>query len=169
MQLTDLIHQNGVGKRFGSGILVLALTVTVTYAQSNFTTPLKATTITGNVTDQSGAPIPEAMVTLTSTEGLSLQTKTDRDGRFTEETRPGDYILNISAQGFKTLSEPISLATTTNLTKHLVLALGICGPCFTVELPIEIETLSNPLTVTMPLKPLPKVKLHPRYLKNRAQ
>jgi hypothetical protein len=168
MLLPDLVHYNcGIGNRFGPGVLALILAVTAAYAQSQFTAPPKTAAITGVVTDQTGAFIPEATVTLKSAEGFTLQTKAGLDGRFAMDAWSGDYTLNISAQGFKTLSEPISLAATTNLTRHVVLSIGESGcPVYVTPEPppIQLEIPSYP-PATLPLKPLPPLKLHPRGLK----
>jgi Carboxypeptidase regulatory-like domain len=172
MQLTDVVHHNcRVGKRLGPGVLALALAVTAAYAQSQFVAPPKTAAINGTIADQTGASISEATVTLKSAEGFTLQTKADQNGRFAMDAWPGEYTLNISAQGFRPLSEPISLSTTTNLTKHVVLPIsGSCTPCVTIESPaIQLEIPSYLLAATLPPKPLPPLKLHPRGLKNRAQ
>jgi hypothetical protein len=154
-----------VGKCLGA--LVLTLAITTTRAQSQFTPPPKTAVVTGTVTDETGASIPNATITLKAAEGFTLETKSDIYGRFAMDTWSGEYILNISAQAFRTLSEPISLAETTNLPKHVVLSISKsgCGACITFEPPIELEMPSNSLTTTLPLKPLPPLKLHPRVLK----
>jgi hypothetical protein len=61
-------------------------------------------TITGTVQDATGAVIPGAQVTLTSTDtGLVLRTKTDRSGIYTfPPAKIGNYSLSVSAPGFQT-------------------------------------------------------------------
>jgi hypothetical protein len=59
--------------------------------------------LTGQVTDKSGAVIPNATVTLTSTERhISSTIQTDNEGRYSfPNLTPGPYDLNIVANGFK--------------------------------------------------------------------
>ena len=61
-------------------------------------------TLSGAVTDSQGGALPGATVTLTSrTQGNSLNTVTDAEGRYTFPIiRPDSYTLRISMQGFKT-------------------------------------------------------------------
>ena len=60
--------------------------------------------LSGQVTDQSGAAVPQATVTLNSTERHIPQTvTTDSDGRYSFPSNPpGTYDLTIDAKGFKT-------------------------------------------------------------------
>jgi hypothetical protein len=166
MRLAALFHHTPkVGTCLGA--LALTFAIATTQAQSQFTPPPKTSAIAGTVTDTTNTGIPEATVSLKAAEGFTLETKTDIYGRFAMDAWPGEYTLNISARGFETFSEPISLATATNLTKHSVLLIGGsgCGVCITIEPPIELEIPINPFTATLPLKPLPPLKLHPRNLK----
>ena len=81
-------------------------------------------TITGTVTDTTGAVVPDAQVILLNTDqGITVQTKTNSTGGFTfSPVRVGHYRITVSAQGFakttqsnltvnvaQTLSVPISL------------------------------------------------------------
>lgn len=157
------------GKGFCLVVLLLTLAITGAYAQSQSVVPPKTATIRGTVTDQAGASIPEATVSLEAREGFALQTKTGKDGYFTLDVWPGEYIFKVSARGFRTLSrQPISLATTATLRQDAVLTIsdppcwGPCRPCFPAE-PL-IETLSDPLTATLTLNPLPPFTL--RYKKS---
>jgi hypothetical protein len=164
MRLAALFQRTPkVGKCVGA--LAITLAISTTLAQSQFTPPPKTAIVTGIVTDSTGDSIPNAAVRLKAAEGFTLETKTELDGRFAMDAWPGEYTLNISSREFETLSEPVSLAATINLTKHVVLSVGYCNLCATVSDPIELEVPNNPLTATLPLKPLPPLKLRPRYLK----
>lgn len=59
--------------------------------------------IAGKITDPSGAPIPGAVVKLTSAgQELQAQAESDEDGRFVFlSVPPGEFQLTISAQGFR--------------------------------------------------------------------
>jgi len=64
-------------------------------------------TITGTVTDSSGAVVPDADVTLTNTDqGLTLQTKTSSSGGYTfSPVRIGNYSIDVNAKGFAKTSQ----------------------------------------------------------------
>ncbi|MBV9611821.1 MAG: carboxypeptidase regulatory-like domain-containing protein, partial [Acidobacteriaceae bacterium] len=60
-------------------------------------------TISGLVSDPSGAPIPGAQITVTETHtGTKVQTVSNSAGEYTVPfLAPGDYDVNVEAQGFK--------------------------------------------------------------------
>lgn len=62
--------------------------------------------VIGTVTDASAAVVPNATVTMTSTEtGLSRSTATDEGGRYSlVNVLPGRYDIKVSAKGFRTYS-----------------------------------------------------------------
>ena len=64
-------------------------------------------TITGTVTDSSGAVVPDADVTLTNTDqGLTLQTKTSSSGGYTfSPIKIDNYSINVNAKGFAKTSQ----------------------------------------------------------------
>jgi Carboxypeptidase regulatory-like domain len=155
------------GKGFCLVALLLTIAVNASHAQPQSVVPPKTATIRGTVTDQTGASLPGATVSLEAREGATLQTRVGEDGRFTLDAWPGEYIFKVSARAFKTVSQPISLATTTNLRQDAVLTISQdlpCGPCFTPA-PL-IETVSDPLIATLPLNPLPPLNLHTKHSKN---
>ncbi|HZD76473.1 MAG TPA: carboxypeptidase-like regulatory domain-containing protein, partial [Acidobacteriaceae bacterium] len=61
-------------------------------------------TITGTVTDNTGAIVPGAQVTLTATDtGLTLQAKSNGSGNYTfSPIKIGNYSVSASAPGFQT-------------------------------------------------------------------
>ena len=68
--------------------------------------------ITGTVTDSSGAVVPDADVTLLNTDqGLTLQTKTNSSGGYTfSPVRIGNYEIDVNAKGFsKTTQKSIKV------------------------------------------------------------
>ena len=88
-----------------------------------FSSPLFAQTagtgaLTVTVTDPSGAVVPGASITLTSSTGVSRTETTDAAGEFTFNLlQPGDYKLSISAAGFKVSENPsVRVDVTRNLT-----------------------------------------------------
>jgi len=64
-------------------------------------------TLTGTVTDLSGATVPDATVTATEvTTGVSRSTRTSADGVYTLPfLNPGTYRVNIEKQGFKKFAQ----------------------------------------------------------------
>ena len=83
--------------------------------------------ITGTVTDSSGAVVGGAKVTLTN-EGTaaSLSTTTESDGLYRfSPVRIGNYKLEVSAQGFKTVSEThVTVNVSSNVTRNFQLQTG---------------------------------------------
>ncbi|MDI3255873.1 MAG: carboxypeptidase-like regulatory domain-containing protein [Bacillota bacterium] len=63
--------------------------------------------VTGVVTDTTGAVVPNAQVTLKSTDtGLELQTKTDQSGVYTfSPVKIGNYQVTVGAPGFQTTTQ----------------------------------------------------------------
>ena len=62
--------------------------------------------LTGQVTDPSGAAIPAATVTLTGPGQSTKTAQTDEQGRYTfKDLAPGAYSVAISTQGFSTFTK----------------------------------------------------------------
>jgi len=80
-----------------SSLLAVGLFTGAAFAQS------QNASLAGQVTDQSGAFVPKATVTVTSTERqLSSTVETDDGGRFSfPNLNPGTYDLSVAANGFK--------------------------------------------------------------------
>ena len=169
MRLAAIANQSCRVRKQFLGMLVLMLAIAAGHAQSQFPTSPKDAAISGTVYDPTGAPVPQATITLKSKEGFILQAESDQNGRFAIEAWPGEYTLRISSQGFRTFSEPASLTATTSLAKRAVLQIDFCSPCVTVERPAIALEPGTPLTATLQLQPLPPFKLHHRDYKNRAQ
>ncbi len=84
-------------------------------------------TIAGLVQDPSGAVLPDAQVTLTSTDtGLVLRTKTDRNGAYTfSPIKIGNYTLTATVPGFETITrENLHLDVQQRLNIPLTLTVG---------------------------------------------
>jgi hypothetical protein len=79
-----------------------------------------AGSITGTVTDSSGAVVPDAQVSLVNTDqGLTLQTRTGAGGSYSfAPVRIGHYTITITANGFAKM-------TRTNLTVQVAQALEV--------------------------------------------
>ena len=93
-------------------------------------------TITGVVQDASGAVIPSAQVTLTSTDtGLTLQTKADASGVYVfPSAKVGNYKVSATAAGFQTtIQENIHLDVQDRLSIALILQPGAVSQTVTVS------------------------------------
>ena len=76
--------------------------------------------VTGTVTDTSGAVVPNAEVVLLNTDqGITVQTRTDASGSYTfSPVRAGHYSMTVTAQGF-------AKTTHSNLTVNVAQALQV--------------------------------------------
>ena len=105
--------------------LVLALLVVLTLVPAWAQT---ATTgqVTGAVTDPSGAVVPNASVTLKSTDTGRTQTaKTNAAGLYNFSlVQPGNYTLTVNAQGFQASSRNLTVALGSNTAANLQLSLS---------------------------------------------
>ena len=83
-------------------ILMVLLVVSGTLFAQEF-----RATLTGRVTDPSGAVIPGAEITVTNTDtGVIVNTKSDRTGNYTVPfLLPGHYSVQASASGFNSITE----------------------------------------------------------------
>src|SRR4051812_30940595 len=93
------MERSGFGLTFwraAFAVLAALLIVSPAQAQERFST------ITGTVTDQSGAPVPGAVVTVTNKDtqrSLILVTRAD-GGYQARELEPGRYMVKVEAPGF---------------------------------------------------------------------
>ncbi|WP_390890472.1 carboxypeptidase-like regulatory domain-containing protein [Tunturiibacter lichenicola] len=78
--------------------------------------------ITGTVTDVTGAAIPKSKVALEPTNGPVIKAITDNAGHFEISAPPGEYILTASAVAFRTTKKAVHLsavAPATRISKHV--------------------------------------------------
>ncbi len=83
--------------------------------------------LTGVITDPSGAVVPGARVKLTDVDkGFTYDAETDSEGRYLlRSLPPSNYRLSVSLSGFKThVQEGITLNVSQNATVNVVLQLG---------------------------------------------
>ena len=117
---------NGAAKRFAFIQILLPLA-----ALAFLAVPLRAQlysgTVTGVVTDPSGAVIPGAKVTLTDvSKGYNFKATSDATGRYIlRNIPPSTYSLSVTATGFKTSTRTdIALDVNQNATVNVKLELG---------------------------------------------
>ncbi len=104
------------------GVLALILCTSLATRAQNITASVR-----GTVTDEQGAVIADADVTITNTDtGYSRNGKTDRDGNYGFQSLPiGRYTLTVSKEGFKTFEEKnIILHVNDSLTLDAQLKVG---------------------------------------------
>ena len=74
--------------------------------------------IQGTVADQSGAVVPDAAITITSsTTGQVVSVRTSSSGTYNSGGLPvGDYVVRVQAKGFKTaqLTIPVQISVTSS-------------------------------------------------------
>jgi hypothetical protein len=109
--------------------------------------------IVGSLTDETGAVVPKAVVTVTNTStGLSRQTTTDDAGYYSiPNLLEGTYDLSVSAGGFKPYTQkgvnvPINIVTRLNLT----IQVGAVSEQVTVEATSAVlQTTKADVSVTL--------------------
>lgn len=105
---------------------------------------LSTATVLGNVTDSTGAGIPNAKVTLTQTEtGFTRTVISKADGSYRADFLPvGPYKTSASAEGFKTLQQSgLTLTVTQEAQLNLTLQPG--GAEQTVEVTAELPLVNT--------------------------
>jgi hypothetical protein len=113
--------------------------------------------LTGAVTDQSGAVIAGAMVTVTDKQTRLARTlRTDANGRYVAEgLAPGNYELDVSAQGFKNSHlNAVAVAATNENVANVALPVAAMSESVTVE---ASEASVAPKAV-LKAKPEPRAK-----------
>jgi len=119
-------------------LMVALVVVSGTLAQTG------TTSVRGTVTDPHGASVPDATVTLTSSEiGVTLTTKTDKEGTYQFlEIRPATYSLTITAAGFaKVQQSGLQLLVATPRTNNVKLELS--SMTTTVEVVSSAQTINT--------------------------
>jgi hypothetical protein len=110
-------------------------------------------TLTGTVTDRTGAVIPGATITVTEpSTHLSRSITTDAQGRFTAAgLQPGEYNLDASARGFKTNHQTnLVLSAANENVENVTLDVGAVTEAVTVEADaLSVQTTSANLSATI--------------------
>jgi hypothetical protein len=105
---------------FCAALIAASLTATV-FAQEF------RSTLTGRVTDPSGAPVPRAKVTVTKTDtNTPFETVSTAEGIYTAPfLPPGPYKIEVTAQGFETYAQSgIQLGSNTRVAVDVKLTIG---------------------------------------------
>jgi hypothetical protein len=117
-------------------LLVLALLGSVAYAQ--------VASLTGRVTDATGAVVPGAQVTAKSTgTGISTTTETTADGYYTlPALQPGVYEVSVTRQGFKPVRQT-GLELTVQQVARLDIALQVGQLSESIEVKAQAALLDS--------------------------
>lgn len=141
-------------------VLVLSqFSLTVTLAQTT------RATISGTVTDEKGALVPNARVTVKNiAKNISRETTSDGDGVFrVRELEPGDYEVKVEAQGFATETRTgIGLTLGHEAVIDFSLKAGAVQGEVTVQNAPLIETTTSALSYLVDRKQIEELPLNGR-------
>lgn len=161
-----LLHFGGMRRiaQIGFGIFLCCLTAGMALAQ------VRNSTITGSVTDQTGARIPRASVTITNQDTNStVKALSDAAGDYSVPYLPqGRYTVSIDAPGFQTFRvNNVQVATSVAIRIDAKLAAGAVSQVVTVkassaELQTENATVSTSIG-TQIINNVPNITNNPLY------
>ena len=116
--------------------------------------PQQPASISGAVTDQTGAVVTGATITISNTAGLKLTATSDGQGNYKlNDLQPGTYSITVTATGFKTFhTDNLALAAPRSLPLDVSLEAGAESTNVTVEehgaAQVETETAEVSGTIT---------------------
>jgi hypothetical protein len=92
--------------------------------KASFTREHRETRLAGQVTDPSGALVPQASIQISSSAGVFIKgTSSDADGYFSINLPSGEYEVTVTAQGFDPFVKKVRLGTTpVNISAPLLIA-----------------------------------------------
>src|SRR5262245_42336060 len=116
--------------RLGFLLVIVFWVSSVSYSQSD------RGTITGSITDSSGAVVPDAVVTVThvSTDTKTVVTSTSSGNYSVPQLQSGTYKISVERQGFKTaVRESVPLLVGQTIRENIVLEVGEVSQTVEVE------------------------------------
>lgn len=107
---------------FAIVIIALLALAPFAYSQAN----INSGSISGTVTDPSGATVPNAPITITNTAtGQTINLTTNSSGSYTTAAlRPGPYTVKVTAKGFQSVSLPLTVQVGNVANGNVQLTLG---------------------------------------------
>lgn len=129
--------------------------------------------VTGTVTDTSGAVVPNAQVTLLNTDqGITLETRTGAAGSYTfSPVRAGHYTITVTAQGFATTTQSnLTVQVASPLTANIQLKVGQASETVRVtEAPPLLQTQEASTGQVIGSEEVPNLPLNGRNFTFLAQ
>ena len=125
--LSGLGATNGKSKRYRSTCSIGVALLVLMFAVSSWAqTTIGTGSITGTVTDPTGAVVSGAKVVITNTgTGQALNLAANAGGAYASgPLDPGPYKVQVSAKGFSSVSETITVEVGNTSTAHIKLQLG---------------------------------------------
>ena len=126
-----------------SGLFALLIAVLTAVGAS---AQLSTASLSGTITDPSGAVVPNAKITLTQTDTNFIRVSTSKaDGTYHEDFLPvGPYKVSVVAAGFKTLDHRgVVLSVMQSATLDMVLQIGGQSETVSVTADVPLINLSN--------------------------
>jgi catecholate siderophore receptor len=119
-----------IGARLLGALSLIALFIPVVFA----TSLAPKTTVRGRIVDQNRAIVVGASITFTNASaGSSVSTSSGSEGEFTLSLEPGDYILEVKAEGFSSLSRRLRVSPEDKDTIELSLEIASTTAIVTVS------------------------------------
>ena len=134
-----------------------------------------ASTLNGKVTDQTGAVIPGATVTVTGSDANPINTTTDASGSFqVKSLAPGSYTVSAKAAGFAPKSQSLNLAAGHASTLNLSLDVQVQEEKVSVESKegtpqLDVSSESNASSLVIKGKALEALSDDPDELQSELQ
>jgi Carboxypeptidase regulatory-like domain len=132
--------------------IVMLVVVSISFPSRLFAQAANGT-VTGRVTDSTGAILTRTDVTLTRTDtGLALHTLTNSDGVYSfSSLQTGPYVVQISREGFKAAKATITLTVDQTAQIDLTLLVGNQSESVTIEADTaaQLETQDSNLDYTV--------------------
>lgn len=163
--LDQRLDRRVASRRTVGTVVVVMLATLVTAASVRAQTQSGPGTLSGHVYDRSGAVLPEVTVTLIDAQQVRWPTTTDRSGGFSfSPIGSGEFMIEASLAGFRSLSQKLTLTASSNATTEITLQVGELEETITVTAkrpqatnPAPRERAAEPLRVGGNIKPPRKV------------
>jgi hypothetical protein len=130
----------------------------------------ESASISGRVTDATGAVLPDADIETKNVEtNVSERTKTNRDGLYTfAYLRPGHYVLTAGKQGFRTINVTgLTLYTQDKLSRNFTLPIGAISESMTVTADaVNIDTTDASVSTVIDRQFVENIPLNGRTLQS---
>lgn len=147
---------------FAIALLTLSCGLQLSLAQT------EKASVSGRVTDQNNAALPDAQVQIRNTEtDIVTSVKTNGEGIYViSSLNPGNYIMNVNKQGFRVVSVTgVTLNVQENLSRNFILQVGSTAESVTVTAESgseAVETTTSDLGTVINQKAIHELPLNGR-------